>query len=146
MSPFQLKIVYGSKHVTWQLALQKTPCPQKHPVHPVSQTYHFPRNTTRLQCQTFTAHWGHPPTPLPMGPGASFQVCLKYPVLTPATSREQQAWGCTRRRRRVPTEWAGQCPPQAGCRPTAPLLFLQGDNTYHCLPYPSPCLHLLGQP
>lgn len=131
------------------ISTPKNPMPPKTPSSPcslVSQTYHFPCNSTRLQCQAFTAHWGHPPTPLPMGPGASFQLFLQHPMLTPVTPREQQAWGCTGRSGRVHTEWAGQCRPQEGCCPTASLLFLQGDNTYHCLPYASPCLHLLGQP
>lgn len=42
MSPFQLKIVYGSKHVTWQLALKKTPMPPKTPSSPYKPDLPFP--------------------------------------------------------------------------------------------------------
>lgn len=100
--------------------------PPKHPttsIQPGSQTCHFPCNTNNLQCQTFTAHRGLPPAPLSVGPGAPFQLFLRHPVLAPATIREQQAWDCTGRKERVATAWAGQCPPQAGCSPTASLIF-----------------------
>lgn len=130
----------------WHRAIStpETPMPPKRPttsIQPGSQTYHFPCHSDRLPCQTFHCPPGTLTRTPAHGPRGSISALPGAPLLAPETIRAQQVWSCTGRER-VPTAWVGQCPPQEGCS----LLFLNGDNTYHCLQYPSPHLYLPSQP